>query len=642
MRHFLELPPPRRRLRLPSVRRTLTVAIPCAVLALAAVLALLFVPTPGSASAADYGPGFDNSDNGGNGRIGAYRFEGRNVYCLEPLRDRPIGATNAAGDVGPSELGVPARDLAAVNWAISTYGQSDDPIIASAVAMFVWSIVAADELASAGAGDDGRLVRVPEPFRADVRNTLATLRHEAALVTLAGEASLHGELDVRFDPDDWGTGTVSLTASDAASTATVTIDGAVFVGDGAERAAETVEQPGAPGFGAPGAPSGSPGLGAGDDGAGLTGTGGAGGDDLSGSDLGDGDDAPTGDDAPIGGGSPSGDGSGVTATLRPGESAPFRVEGDRVVGEALTVRATGTLMSETNAWRPALASFETPGAQLLGGEGGTDRPEVEIAGEATLASPTFEPVISTEVESSDLRIGDPFVDLWSAAVPGGAWLRDETGAYAAVTVTGIVYGPFDTMPQRSSDPPANAPVAATLTAVLGGGDADPTTGPVRVSTAELGTPIVAERAGYYVWVVSIESGSQPGTSPLPEGYAWHDDFGVPSEIAHVSPEPEPTPAPTPPPSETTPPATTPAETPSPEPPSAEPDTPAPPIAEPEVPTAPDGGDDESSLAATGGVGDLNWVAIAGVGAVAVGCIIAAAAIKRADARVDRRREAARR
>src|SRR5690606_19401554 len=142
----------------------------------AAVFAIVLVPPASSASAATYGPGFDDADNGGNGRVGAYVFEGRYVYCLEPLRDRPLGTTTAAGDVGPADFGISAADLAAVNWAISTHGQKDDAVVASAVAIFVWSVVANDDLAAIGTDADARLVRVPEQHRAGVRAVLDELR----------------------------------------------------------------------------------------------------------------------------------------------------------------------------------------------------------------------------------------------------------------------------------------------------------------------------------------------------------------------------------------------------------------------------------------------------------------------------------
>src|SRR5690606_23541089 len=147
-----------------------------AIAVLAAALALVVVAPAGSAQAAIYGPGFDDADNGGNGRVGAYRFEGRNVYCLEPLRDRPLGTTTPSGAVGPADFGVSPADLAAVNWAISTHGQNGDPVMASAVAIFVWSVVANNDLASVGTDADARMVRVPEHHRPAVRAALEQLR----------------------------------------------------------------------------------------------------------------------------------------------------------------------------------------------------------------------------------------------------------------------------------------------------------------------------------------------------------------------------------------------------------------------------------------------------------------------------------
>ena len=197
-----------------------------------------------TASAAGYGPGFDDAQNGGQGRIGAYSFEGRNVYCLQPWLPRPLDETTKGDVVDGQQFRMSDDSTARVNWAISTHGQSADPAVTSAVAMFVWSLAAPESYASHGtSGDEYFLGRVPEPRRAEVSSTLASIREGAAKVGARAPANHSGSLQFTTDGADEKKGTVSLATNLAGATGTVVLNGATFASTGSNTATLAVGEP---------------------------------------------------------------------------------------------------------------------------------------------------------------------------------------------------------------------------------------------------------------------------------------------------------------------------------------------------------------------------------------------------------------
>lgn len=197
-----------------------------------------------TASAAGYGPGFDDAQNGGQGRIGAYSFEGRNVYCLQPWLPRPLDETTKGDVVDGQQFRMSDDSTARVNWAISTHGQSADPAVTSAVAMFVWSLAAPESYASHGtSGDEYFLGRVPEPRRAEVSSTLASIREGAAKVGARAPANHSGSLQFTTDVADEKKGTVSLATNLAGATGTVVLNGATFASTGSNTATLAVGEP---------------------------------------------------------------------------------------------------------------------------------------------------------------------------------------------------------------------------------------------------------------------------------------------------------------------------------------------------------------------------------------------------------------
>lgn len=197
-----------------------------------------------AASAAGYGPGFDDAQNGGQGRIGAYSFEGRNVYCLQPLLPRPLDDTTKGNVVDGQQLQMSDDNTARVNWAISTHGQSTDPTVTSAVAMFVWSLAAPESYANNGTnGDDHYLGRVPEPRRAEVSSALAAIREGAAEVGARAPARHSGSLQFTTDAADQKKGTVALVTDLAGATGTAVLSGATFASTGTATGTLAVGQP---------------------------------------------------------------------------------------------------------------------------------------------------------------------------------------------------------------------------------------------------------------------------------------------------------------------------------------------------------------------------------------------------------------
>ncbi|MBN9375545.1 MAG: hypothetical protein J0I40_09185, partial [Cellulomonas sp.] len=140
---------------------------------MAVLLAGLGVMVPGSAaSAASLGPGFSI----GPGPIGAYvaDSDGHQIYCIDSGAPSPLGeytsgpstatslTTHTGGQLGDD-------DLAQLNYALSRWGDSSDPTVTSAVAMFVWQVADPVTYASHGmSGDDWYIRRVPEDSRAAV------------------------------------------------------------------------------------------------------------------------------------------------------------------------------------------------------------------------------------------------------------------------------------------------------------------------------------------------------------------------------------------------------------------------------------------------------------------------------------------
>src|SRR4051794_19910346 len=209
------------------LRRRILCTVVTVALALAGVVA--FAPP---AHAAVYGPSYDI----GNGHLGAYSVGGVQVYCLEIEKARPLGATSGAVFQGWGALS--PLDLARINMAISTFGQSPDRRMTAAVDLYVWSVADAVEYNSHGmSGDNWFITRATGADIPTIRANLATIRAAAAATTVGTSGSGSATLSIQmFDSYD---GQVTVAVSPASATGTLHLDGATVAGTPADTAPVT-------------------------------------------------------------------------------------------------------------------------------------------------------------------------------------------------------------------------------------------------------------------------------------------------------------------------------------------------------------------------------------------------------------------
>lgn len=201
----------------------------------------LFLPSP--AQAATLGTGYGDE----NLFIGAFSSHGRQTYCMD------LGAVGPWGTTEPPELkttldALSRTQLAQLNYVMGRWGESRDPNITSAVAMFVWDVADHDVYLSKG-GDGGLITRVPGNQQATVLAHLATMRDAAASnavrdpsvsLSIAMTDQYHGTLTIATDPASLS-GTVSLSNATFANGSTSATLGAgvhQIVGTPAEGAPE--------------------------------------------------------------------------------------------------------------------------------------------------------------------------------------------------------------------------------------------------------------------------------------------------------------------------------------------------------------------------------------------------------------------
>lgn len=165
--------------------------------------------------------------------------------------------------------------------------------------------------------------------------------------------------------------------------------------------------------------------------------------------------------------------------------------------------------------------YDTPGAQRLMAAG--TPAAVTAHAESPVIPLDFQPVIGTQVASKFVAEGEPFVDeLLVDTVGMGDWVVVD-GSPVPLTAVGTLYGPFEEQPAESETVPEGAPVAGTETLLL-----DLGTG----SYTSAGS-IVAEEAGFYTWVWSIDKTAQGDAAQyIRDGFT--DWFGRVAET-HVSP-----------------------------------------------------------------------------------------------------------
>lgn len=201
--------------------RTLRI-LAAAAIAAAAALATVGPLAPATpANAAVPGPRYDL----GLGPLGAWSTGGYNVYCLQIHEPAPFGSTSGVSYGGWGSLS--STDLARLNWAVSTYGQSSDRGWTAAVHLYVWSI--ADPVAYNGNGMSGDIYYSARAGSDQymVRDRLAVVRAGAAGIS-AGATSGSGSMTFQVDPLDNYAGTLTIATSPGSASGTVTLTNGVF------------------------------------------------------------------------------------------------------------------------------------------------------------------------------------------------------------------------------------------------------------------------------------------------------------------------------------------------------------------------------------------------------------------------------
>lgn len=180
----------------------------------------------GPAQAGSRGVGYE----GASGFLGAYNtdVDGRQAYCIDLGAASPFGQTSPAQTVTSLDALSP-QQLAELNYVLDRWGQSSDPKVTAAVAIYVWSVADADDYAAIG-GQDYLVARAPASARAEVLANVATMRQEAAV-----NAVTDPSLSLSVSMSDQYVGSLEVQARPASLQGTVTLTDAVFAGGGAAR-----------------------------------------------------------------------------------------------------------------------------------------------------------------------------------------------------------------------------------------------------------------------------------------------------------------------------------------------------------------------------------------------------------------------
>jgi hypothetical protein len=186
---------------------------------LLAVLGLLFLGAL-PADAATKNAGIPDLTPYG-GYLGNYLApDGSRVYCIDSPLPWPSGTTSdpAQVDTLVTTWGstLPAADVQKLNYVLLTYGQTDDPVQAAAVAAYV-NAYTSGWARDLGAGYDAGAWYLNG-------DATVTAVYDTIWADAQANAAPTGAATVQLDVD---TGTVAVTASPASATGTLTLKGAV-------------------------------------------------------------------------------------------------------------------------------------------------------------------------------------------------------------------------------------------------------------------------------------------------------------------------------------------------------------------------------------------------------------------------------
>ncbi|CEI28266.1 Putative uncharacterized protein [Propionibacterium freudenreichii] len=515
------------------------------------------------AQAGSRGVGYENSQ----GFIGAYEtdVDGRQAYCIDLGAASPFGQTSGPHTVTSLDS-LSRQQLAELNYVLDRWGQSSDPDVTAAVAIYVWSVADASTYASIG-GADYLVARAPASARDEILANVAVMRQEAS-VNAVTDPSLSLDLSMQ----DQYAGTLSISAHPASLQGTATLTDAVFAGGDAARTLG-IGQHQIAGTPANGAASYRIEASMSVDAAGY------------GAKV----DLYTTGDAQRLVAAVAGSSTGLSATARTPVieldfqpeigtevASRFVAEGDAFVdelavtvtkgtwitvdGRPVPVTATGTLYGPFDE-QPAEADAPPGGAPVAGVEevtltgvgsyispGTTTAPESGfftwvwamdktsqgingkyLAGSFTdrfgrVAKTNVVPFQPKAVSEADQHLavpGDALTDTIEVSSSNGAWLKRD-GEFIPVVFEGTAYQVPGTLPPtQGGEVPAGAVALGTVTVTA--------TGPgVYASPA-----VVAPTGGFVTWVWELRKASQPQWVRDYLAADWTDEYGIPLETTSV-------------------------------------------------------------------------------------------------------------
>ncbi|MCS5729449.1 hypothetical protein N1031_06710 [Herbiconiux moechotypicola] len=518
-----------------------------------------------SAHAGSHGVGYDE----GLGFLGAYStdIDGRQAYCIDLGADAPFGQTSGPQTVGSLDS-LSRQQLAELNYVLDRWGQSGDPNITAAVALYVWSVADPGVYNSHGmSGDDYYVARAPFGVRGTILGNLAVMRQEASV-----NAVTDPSLTLGLSMSDQYAGTLTVAAHPASLQGTATLTDAVFAGGGSSRTV-SAGQYGITGTPADGAPSyrieasmsvAAAGYGAQVD---LYTTPGA--QRLIAAVAGSSTGLSATEQTPV-----------IDLDFQPQigtqVAARYVTEGEafvdelavtvtkgtwiRVGGQPVEVTATGTLYGPFDE-QPAESDTPPVGTPIAGAEevvltrpGSYTSPGTITAPEsgfytwvwaidktaqgetgkyltdsftdrfgkvAETSVVPFQPRAVSEADQHLAVPGDALTDTITVSSSNGAWLKHD-GAFIPVVLEGTAYQVPGTLPPaRDGTVPAGAVPLGTVTVTA--------TGPgVYTSPA-----VVAPQGGFVTWVWEVRKSTQPEWVRDYLATDWTDDYGIPVETTSV-------------------------------------------------------------------------------------------------------------
>lgn len=527
------------------------------------------IGTAPAAHAATIGPGFGSVDD--VGILGSYIGpDGTQVYCMDLGAPGPWGNTTGPVTVSDLESQSGSRltetDLAKLNYVMAKWGQSGDPHVTAAIQLFVWSVADPVHYNQHGmSGDDYYITRAPAANRPQILANLAQMRAEAN-----ANHAVNPQVALSITMTDQYAGTLTVSASPASLSGTVTLTNAVFADGQNRRTLGTGSFPitGTPADGVPAyrieaaASVPSSGLGAR---VNLY-------------------DTP-GSQRLLGGASPMGLDAHAQSplieldfqpTITTQVSSRFVAEGDtfrdqvtvgvskgtwiHLDGKPIAVVTTGTLYGPFDE-QPTEADTAPTGAPIAGvveleltGTGSYAAPETITATEsgfytwvwqidkraqgdvakyltdsftdrfgqvAETSIVPLQPIAASKANQRLVVPGDAVTDTITVSSSNGVWLKID-GEYVPVMFEGTAYQVPGTLPpmQAPAIDPAAVPVGTvTVTA----------TGPGTYTSPE----VVLPNAGFVTWVWQMRLASQPDGVRDYIASDWADEYGIPVESTSV-------------------------------------------------------------------------------------------------------------